>query len=109
MSFEGYLRRKHEMEENNTGFDEETKRKIFSNANGRCEYCGVKLVFDNHVEGLVGAWDPHHVIPKKDGGDNSVGNGAALCLDCHKNVHASKATTLAFAKILSEKRKGKKG
>lgn len=69
-------------------FSEETKRKIFDNAKGRCQGygCDKELVYENHTEGERGAWDAHHIIPVKDGGTDEASNGKALCLDCHKNT-----------------------
>ena len=67
-------------------FSEETKQKIFDNANGHCQDCGKVLSYDNHEEGQWGAWEAHHIIPESEGGPDTVSNGKALCLDCHKNT-----------------------
>ena len=65
-------------------FSSDTKRKIFDNANGKCEKCGKQIVFDNHTEGQYGAWEAHHKISVASGGSDTASNGKALCLDCHK-------------------------
>lgn len=69
-------------------FSDETKRKIFYNAGGRCEAsgCDRKLVYENHEEGEDGAWEAHHIISEKIGGSDSLSNGKALCLECHKKT-----------------------
>ena len=69
-------------------FSAETRRKIFDNADGKCEKCDKQLVFANHNEGERGAWEAHHRISVKSGGNDTASNGKALCLDCHKVIHA---------------------
>jgi len=96
-------------ESSNTGFDDDTKQKIFRNSSDRCERCGEKIFLNKHDDEDTGAWHAHHLKPKADNGDNTAANGAALCVACHKKVHASKEETKTFAKALLEKRKSKKG
>lgn len=47
-------------------------------ANCRCESCG-RL--------LTGKWEAHHKRHHADGGSTILGNGAALCVECHKEMH----------------------
>ena len=65
-------------------FSEVTRREIFQNAHGRCESCGKQLVYSNHSEGERGAWEAHHKVSVKSGGNDCASNGKALCLECHK-------------------------
>lgn len=65
-------------------FSEETREKIFNNANEKCESCGKQLVLRNHQEGEYGAWEAHHKTSVASGGTDSASNGKALCLNCHK-------------------------
>lgn len=69
-------------------FSEETRRKIFDNAGGKCERCDKQLVFANHNEGERGAWEAHHRTAVSKGGDDTASNGEALCLDCHKETRS---------------------
>lgn len=55
-----------------TGFPESLKRQIRDRANGRCCICGDIPV------------DVHHIVPAKDGGDNTETNAAPLCPSCHR-------------------------
>ena len=55
-----------------TGFPESLKREIRNRANGRCCLCNEMPV------------DVHHIIPVKDGGDNTETNAAPLCPTCHR-------------------------
>jgi 5-methylcytosine-specific restriction endonuclease McrA len=67
-------------------FSEQTRRKIFDNAKGKCESCGKQLVYQNHTEGEPGAWEAHHKTAVRSGGSDAPSNGKALCLDCHKKT-----------------------
>ena len=55
-----------------TGFPESLKREIRNRANGRCCICGDIPV------------DIHHIVPTKDGGDDTETNAAPLCPSCHR-------------------------
>ena len=55
-----------------TGFPESLKREVRVRANGRCCICEDILV------------DIHHIVPAKDGGDNTETNAAPLCPSCHR-------------------------
>ena len=68
-------------------FSEATRLQIFKNANGKCEKCGKQLVYANHIHGERGAWQAHHKTSVAAGGNDTVSNGKALCLDCHKNTY----------------------
>lgn len=54
-----------------------TQKKIYKKFNNQCAECGAD-------EDL----NLHHVIPIKDGGDNSEGNLILLCAVCHQKKHS---------------------
>ena len=51
--------------------------RVMGRANHRCECCG-------HARS--GRPDPHHVIPRAGGGEDSEANVVALCRACHERV-----------------------
>lgn len=55
-----------------TPIPEKTRLAIWERCGGRCEYCGKKAV------------DPHHIIFRSRGGNNSEDNLIALCRECHE-------------------------
>ncbi len=67
---------------------EETKKRLFERANGRCE-C-VMSVCEHHNAGsrcsrslTPGYWDAHHCDAS---GPDDLGNLIAMCATCHKNT-----------------------
>lgn len=67
------------------GFSEETKRKGFERAEGCCELCGKKLVFNNRGRtGGRGSWEAHHKTPRAQGGADSLRNCMIICYECHQ-------------------------
>lgn len=50
-------------------------------AGGKCAECGGPLGDD---------WEAHHVVRYADGGVTEVTNGAALCVQCHRNLSRSR-------------------
>jgi len=67
-------------------FTKKQKEQIFDNAQGHCEKCNKQIVRNNHEEGQRGSWDAHHRTSVSSGGSDSVSNGQALCLECHKET-----------------------
>jgi len=55
------------------------RRQILVAANYRCEACAVLL---------DGEWHAHHRVAWSDGGPTETHNGIALCVECHKRIHA---------------------
>ena len=41
-----------------------------------------------HLEKVVPSFEPHHIIPKAEGGSDEWDNLMALCSDCHKALEA---------------------
>lgn len=74
-------------EVSNIAFSKVTRQKIFDNANGKCQKCNKKLVFENHTEGKRGSWEAHHKTSVASGGKDIASNGKALCLNCHKRTN----------------------
>ncbi len=60
-------------------FSSYQRRQILVAANYRCEVCAVLL---------DGEWHAHHRVAWSDGGPTETHNGMALCIDCHKRIHA---------------------
>jgi hypothetical protein len=56
-------------------FSPETKDKALRRQNYRCKICGTS----------PSNWDYDHIVPYSEGGDNSLSNCQALCLDCHRD------------------------
>ena len=54
------------------GFSEKLKLETKKRANFRCCMCRALIV------------DVHHIIPQKDGGDDSLQNASTLCGSCHR-------------------------
>ena len=52
-----------------------TKRKLKEEVNGRCFYCGCKLI------DLIITWD--HIIPRSKGGNGTKRNMCACCRGCN--------------------------
>lgn len=69
----------------------ELKRKkqdeIWKRQKGVCPICNQPISMDFK-------WDIHHVIPKSEGGDNSLKNLIMLHLTCHRQLHSKKGLTL---------------
>ncbi|CAA7196831.1 DUF6443 domain-containing protein [Chryseobacterium potabilaquae] len=55
------------------------KTKMLENQNGKCVGCGESKTIEQ-VDG-------HHKVRHADGGKTTIENGAALCKDCHKEIH----------------------
>jgi 5-methylcytosine-specific restriction protein A len=54
-------------------------------ADGICQLCSLPAPFKNHNG------DPfleiHHIVPLAEGGQDTIGNVAALCPNCHRKMH----------------------
>jgi 5-methylcytosine-specific restriction protein A len=55
-------------------------------ANGVCEKCKVKAPFLRRSDGSP-YLEVHHWVPLSQGGEDTVKNAAALCPNCHREVH----------------------
>jgi hypothetical protein len=62
-----------------TGFNRDEVDALLIRCHRRCcichRYCGAKIETD-------------HIVPKADGGDNSIDNALPVCFDCHAEAHA---------------------
>jgi hypothetical protein len=56
----------------------ELREAVFTRSGGLCELCG---------ERLQPGWEWHHRKRRSQGGEDSVSNGLALHVLCHKRVH----------------------
>jgi hypothetical protein len=59
---------------------------VLVRANGVCEKCGQKAPFIRRSDGSP-YLEVHHWIPLGQGGEDTVKNAAALCPNCHREVH----------------------
>lgn len=54
-------------------------------AEGKCQLCSEKAPFeDNDGKPYL---EEHHVVHLADGGEDAIGNVAALCPNCHRKMH----------------------
>lgn len=60
---------------------------VILRANGHCQLCGLEAPF-NLPDGQP-YLEVHHVIPFRDGGDDSPNNLVALCPNCHRKIEIS--------------------
>lgn len=66
--------------------DAESRRIVRTRAEHRCEYCGL-----HQQDSPLAPLQVEHVLPKKHGGGDELGNLALACIDC--NLH--KGTNIA--------------
>lgn len=59
-------------------FSKRTISKILYRSNKGCAICGWNKAI----------CDVHHIIPRKNGGDNSNDNLIVLCPNCHREIHS---------------------
>lgn len=75
---------------------------VISRANGHCQLCGVQAPF-NSPDGKP-YLELHHVIPFRDGGDDSTHNLVALCPNCHRKIEVSPMSSdLRKLKLLAKR------
>ena len=59
---------------------------VLRRANGVCERCGSKAPFIRRSDGTP-YLETHHWTPLSQGGEDTVTNAAALCPNCHRELH----------------------
>ena len=59
---------------------------IMIRANGQCERCGSAAPFLRAKDGSP-YLEAHHWVPLADGGEDTVRNAAAVCPNCHRELH----------------------
>jgi len=75
---------------------------VISRANGHCQLCGEQAPF-NSPDGMP-YLEVHHVIPFRDGGDDSSSNLVALCPNCNRKIEVSPiASDLKKLKMLAKR------
>lgn len=60
---------------------------IFNKSNGRCSYCGKKLILEERKlwnKKANGYWETDHVVPKIQGGNGKINNLIPSCLWCNQ-------------------------
>lgn len=63
---------------------EAIRQRVLKRDNYECRFCGVSD--DAHTEEHEQGLDVHHVIPRRDGGNDTPRNLAALCRSCHRTM-----------------------
>jgi hypothetical protein len=63
---------------------QETRERVLSRDDYECRFCGMSD--QEHSEENSAGLDVHHVIPRKHGGKDNLGNLVALCRSCHRTL-----------------------
>lgn len=79
-------------------FSKAVRRDAFLRANGRCEWCGQKL--------LPGNIEYHHTREAYLGGEPTMDNCLVLCRKCHAAITKERRTAIDKTRRLSDKRMG---
>ena len=74
-------------------FSPKVRLQVLLKSNGRCASCNIKLAH---------RFDVDHIIPRANGGANSLGNLQALCVGCHGAKTPGDITCAAKAKRQSK-------
>lgn len=81
------------------GFNEREKNDLLVACHRRCcichRFCGSKMELD-------------HVVPRAEGGDNTIENAIAVCFDCHAEIHYYNNKHLKGRKFTPDEIKGHK-
>lgn len=76
---------------------------VYKKTNGRCWYCGKKLVITKDIHSYnPDGFSVDHITPKSKGGRNNIENTVPCCRNC--NVVKNKKDLEHFRKILKNKR-----
>ena len=62
---------------------ESKRQEIFERDRGKCFHCTKTLCFNNRAHGTKGAWHIEHLVPFSEGGDDSLRNLRAACINCN--------------------------
>jgi len=63
---------------------------LWRQQDGQCPYCAQAITWAT-------GWSVHHIIPKSQGGSDSLANLQLLHPDCHRQLHAESPTVLPTA------------
>lgn len=63
---------------------ESIRTRVLERDGRECRFCGMSE--DEHIDENSRSLDVHHIIPKGDGGEDSMSNLAALCRQCHRTI-----------------------
>lgn len=72
---------------------EQTREEVLARDNHECRFCG--MTQEEHREENTNGLEVHHIIPTKDGGDDTIRNLVALCTSCHRTLETIHAQALA--------------
>jgi PAS domain-containing protein len=82
MSTETAVRRKTDEEQN----WRQIREKVLERDGYACRFCGTTN--EEHLEVTDRGLDVHHIIPRSDGGEDTMRNLAALCRSCHRTMES---------------------
>lgn len=77
----------------------QVREKVLERDGHECRFCGMSD--DKHTEENGASLDVHHIIPRSDGGEDTMGNLAALCRSCHRTMESLHGQ--AMGEIVHEK------
>lgn len=75
--------------------------RIFQKSQGKCHWCGVKLLFDG-TGAETNYFQVDHVIPVCDGGRNTESNLVAACSDCNHKRARQRDPTLTHLSVVDK-------
>jgi len=70
-----------------------TRRRVLDRDGNACRFCGITN--DEHKEKHDTELHAHHIIPKRDGGDDVDGNLITVCCRCHRTLEETHGKAVA--------------
>lgn len=64
----------------------ELRERVLKRDGNECQFCG--KTNEKHLEETDRGLDAHHIIPKSDGGEDTLQNLVALCRSCHRTMES---------------------
>lgn len=72
---------------------EQLRERVLEREGYECRFCGMSD--EEHTEENSAGLDVHHILPRKDGGEDSMGNLVALCRSCHRTMETLHGQAMA--------------
>jgi len=81
--------------------NEETRSDVFEKTNGKCQYCGKTLTYENRLRAGRAAWEVEHMRPRAKGGADHLNNLVPACWECNmsKGTSSARAHMVAVAAV----------
>jgi len=64
----------------------ELRERVLEREGYECRFCG--KTNEEHIEETDRGLDAHHIIPERDGGEDTMRNLVALCRSCHRTMES---------------------